>query len=249
MNYIWYPLIEAIRLGYDTKKLRYRAADMKFHYTTGDEEIWYNGGSHHVSPLLEYIPLVLYDSDKTVKDDDKFSRVDVNPYHRFGAIFEHILRPGRSDPNDLIVCDIITHILAHLDTIRGMSKRDFRIMLVIDEIESGCFGGAEYIAGLFSVAEKRALAEALIMLYETGNCLRCLDSLFSTIMTDFNILLRDNKEVVFYNPYAPNEREDKKLRFIIKLLLPIDLPYVIHWRHTYGSIEHPESMALEEFVL
>ena len=100
------------------------------------------------------------------------------------------------------------------------------------------------------MVEKRALVESLIMLYETSNSFRSLDALLNKIMTDFNIRLRDdNAEVVFYNPYEFDEREEKKLRFIIKLFLPINVPYVIHWQYTYGIIEHDQNMLLEEFVL
>jgi len=140
-------------------------------------------------------------------------------------------------------------MLAHIDRICGMSRRDFHILVIINEIENGCFGdmGADF--RLFSTAEKRALAEGLLMLYESSNSIRCLDTLFHMIMTDFEVRLRDNEEVVFYNPYGFDEKEDKKLQLIIKLFLPIDFPYVVHWRHTYGSIDHDESMILESFVL
>jgi len=119
----------------------------------------------------------------------------------------------------------------------------------MEEIKNGCFGDTEDAFTLFNTIEKRVLAEGLIMLYETSNSFRSLDALLSKIMTDFNIRLRDNTEVVFYNPYEFDEREEKKLRFIIKLFLPINVPYVIHWQHTYGIIEHDQSMLLEEFVL
>lgn len=248
MNYIWYPLIEAIQSGYDTTKIRYRVSDRKFYYDIGDETLCFSAGAHHMSPYLEYMPLVLFDPDKTVTSEDKFSRVDINPYHRFGSIFNHILKSERSDPNDLIVCDVITHMLAHIDRICGMSKHDFIIFLILNEISDGCYGDKEAIE-LFNVSEKRELAEALIALYKTSNGLRCLADLFTRIMTDFIVRIRDNKEVVFYNLYGFDNKENKKLRFIIKLFLNIDFPYVIHWRHTYGTIGFDESMVLEEFVL
>ena len=249
MNYIWYPLIEAIVADYDTTKIRYRVCDKTFFDAIGDETIRISANAHHISPLLEYLPLALYDPDSSVSLEDKLAHADVNPYHRFSAIFSHILRPERYDQNDLIICDIITHMLAHIDRICGMSRRDFHILVIINEIENGCFGdmGADF--RLFSTAEKRALAEGLLMLYESSNSIRCLDTLFHMIMTDFEVRLRDNEEVVFYNPYGFDEKEDKKLQLIIKLFLPIDFPYVVHWRHTYGSIDHDESMILESFVL
>jgi len=249
MNFIWYPLIEAIQAEYDTNKIRYRVSDRTFFDILNGETIRINARAHHISPYIEYLPIALYDPDKAVKLEDKLARVDVNPYHRFYAIFHHILQPERHDANDLILCDIITHFLAHVDRICGMCRRDFRILIIIEEIERGCFGDAKEVFSLFNISEKRALAEGLLMLYETANSIRCLDALFQRIMTDFEVRLRDNMEVVFYNPYGFNEREDKKLQFIIKLFLPVDFSYVIHWQYTYGTIEHDESMMLEGFVL
>ncbi|MCL1976061.1 MAG: hypothetical protein FWG61_07885 [Firmicutes bacterium] len=249
MNYIWYPFIEALQSDFDTTKIRYRLCDRVFFDTLNGDTIRVSAGAHHISPLLEHIPLALYDPDHVVKEEDKFTHADVNPYIRFGSIFSHILSPERTDPNDLIVCDIITHMLAHIDRICGMSKRDFKLMLIIKEIENGCFGENNEVFALFNTVEKRAIAEILLMLYATSHSLRCLDALFRMIMTNFHLRMRDNTEIVFYTPYAFDEREDKKLRFIIKLFLPIDYPYTIHWRYTYGSIEHDESMILERFVL
>jgi hypothetical protein len=249
MNFIWYPLIEAIQQDYDTTKLHYRVKDRKFFTRAGDEELRYLAGAHQISPYLEYTPLALYDPDKAVKLEETLARADINPYIRFGSIYKHILLPERNDPNDLLVCDIITHMLAHIDRICGMSRRDFRVLLIMNEIAGGCFGDRADVFKLFSTPEKRGLAEALIMLYETGNTLRSLDALFGKIMTDFSLRLRDNEEVVFYNPYGFMEQEDKKLRFIIELFLPVDFPFVIHWRYTYGTTGLDESTIMERFVL
>jgi hypothetical protein len=248
MNYIWFPLIEAIQAEYDTTKIRYRVCDRLFFEQWEDETLRIEARAHHISPLLEYIPIALYDPDHSVKLEDKLARVDVNPFYRFTSIFSKILEPERYDPNVLVVCDIITHMLAHIDRICGMCRRDFRILIIIDEIENGCFGDARGVFHLFTTLEKRALAEGLIMLYNTSNCLRSLDALFHVILTDFEVRLRDGIEVVLYNPYGFNEREDRMLKFIIRLFLPIDFPYVIHWQYTYGSIDHDESMMLERFV-
>jgi hypothetical protein len=242
-------MIEAIQAECDTTKIHYRVCDRTFFDTLDGEPIRISANAYHVSPLLEYMPVALYDPDKAVKLEDKIARADVNPYLRFGSIFSNILQPDRNDPNDLIVCDIITHILAHVDRICGMSRRDFRILMIIDEIENGWYGDLGSMFRLFTPMEKRALAESLIMLYETSNSLRTLDTLFSLIMTDFEVRIRDNEEVVFYNPYGFNAREDEKMQFIIKLFLPVDFPYVIHWQYTYGSIDHDKSMIIERFVL
>ncbi|MCL1810049.1 MAG: hypothetical protein FWG42_09845 [Clostridiales bacterium] len=249
MNYIWYPYIEAIQTEYDMTKLCYRVCEKVFFVQLGDETVKMPAGAHQISPLLEYVPVAMHDPDKVVKQETRLSRLDVNPFFRFGKIFNNILNPERTDHNDLVVCDVITHLLAHIDRICGMSRRDFRLLLIVKEIENGCYGSDTSAFRLFSVTEKRALAEMLIMLYETTNTLRCLDNLFHMIMTDFDVRLRDDEEVEFYNPCRFDKREDEKLKFIIKLFLPVGFSYVVHWEYTYGTIGHDESMVLGRFVL
>ena len=249
MNYIWAPLIEALQAGYDTTKINYRVRDRVFYDSTDYEVVPVSAGAHHTSPLFEYIPRVLHGPGEKIRNEEKFSKIDVNPYDRFTSIFKHILSPERSDQNDVIVCDVMTHILAHIDRICGMSRRDFRILLIIGEIEAGWFGENGGALRLFSVFEKRALAEALIMLYETSNGIRILDALFNMIMTDIDVQIRDNEEIVFYSPYGLDEREEEKLRLIIKLFVPVGIPYVVHSRYTYGTIGREGDVRLEEWVI
>ena len=249
MNYIWYPYIKAIQSGFDTTKINYNVKDKEYYYNAGDEQFIYNADPHRASPFFEYMPVVLSVTEEAVTPEEKFSSVDVNPYYRFDAIFSHILQPDRNDPNDLIICDIIMHMLADVDRICGMSKNDFRLMLMVEEIENGCFNDTNDTFKLFNTTEKRILAEGLTMLYKTSNSLRSLDVLLKRIMPDFSIGIRGNEEVVFYNSYKFNEHEEKKLQFIIKLFLPINFAYVIHWRYTYGVIGYDQSMVLEGFVL
>ena len=248
MNYIWYPIIKAMERGYDVAKIHYRVKDREFYYNAWDKHFIYNAEEHRVSPLFEYMPVVLYDPADAVDFAAKYSCVDINPYHRFGHIFSRILRPDRNDPNDLIICDIMLHILAYVDRICGMSKRDFQIMLIIAEIEQGCYGNNDGAFALFNTKEKRAVAESLIMLHEIENGLRSLDALLKKILTDFKMWVRDETELVLYNPYPLDEQDDKKLRFILKLFLPIGLPYVVHWQYTYGIIGQDDRMVLEAFV-
>ena len=248
MNFIWNPFIEAIKAGYDMTKINYRLDRPRTDGFDGND-VFTPADAHQVSPYLEYTPVALLDPDSIISKEEKFSRVDVNPYIRFGKIFSHILDPERSEPNDLAICNIITHMLAHVDRICGMDKRNFRVRLIAREIEGGCYGKCTEAFQLFSASEKRALAEALIRLYETSDVLKCLDALFHTIMTDFRVHVLGDFEVVFYNPYPYDEQEDEKLQFIIQIFLPMDFEHVVHWQYTYGTVEHDVSMMLEGFVL
>jgi hypothetical protein len=242
--------MKALEHGYDPAKIHYRVKDREFYYAVGDEEFVYNAEEHRISPLFEYIPIVLRDPHDVNELKDMLTCVDVNPFDRFGKIFNHILHPDRNDPNDLIICDILLHILAYVDRICGMTKRDFQALLIIDEIEQGFYGcSIKNTFDLFNHTEKRAIAEALMMLYETQSCFRSIDALLGKIMPYFSCWFRDNEEVLFYTPFPHNEVESRKLQLIIDLLLPINLPYVVHWQYTYGVVEQESSMLLEKFVV
>jgi len=232
-GYIWYPFIEALCHEKDAVGIHYRLG----HNTNSLI------GNASISPFLEYVPKTLYSSNEDASD---YRTVDVNPYFRFKKIFKDILN-SESNANYEIVCDLIMHILVDIDRICGMNRRDFLITMIVDGIERGHYG-REAIQ-LFNMVEKRVLAEVLIMFYNTSDSLSCLKTLFTMIMTDFDIILKDNEEFIFYNPYPFDQQNNEKIKFIIKVLLPIGFPYVIHWRYSYGYIGYAESMNCEEFVL
>ena len=249
MNFIWLPLIQAIQNGYAAANIHYKLKDKEDTFTVDGEKHSHGSHTHRISPLFEYMPTVLFDPNGAVPLGRKIAEVDINPYHRFGEIFNHIILPDRDDPNDPLVFDAITHILAHIDRICGMSKRDFQIIMIMKGLEDGSHGETDDHYGLFTFPEKRAVAEALLGMYETANCLRTLDRLLSTIMPECGFRIKDNEEAVFYSRLSHDEKEEKKLRYLIKFFLPIGHPHVIHWRNTYGTVGYEKGMALEEFVL
>lgn len=231
-GYIWYPFIKAICTNKDTTDIHYRIGNN----TKGSI------GDACVSPLLEYVPKTTYASG----EDDDYSAVDINPYFRFATIFKDMLT-AENEFNYALINDVIMHTLVNIDRICGMSKRDFLIISIIDEIDKGFYGSG---AGkLFNMIEKRALAEILIMFYNSTDSISCMRALFKTIMTDFQIIIKENEEFVFYNPNAFDEQNHEKIKLIIKLFLPIGFSYVIHWGYSYGYIGYSESMNCEEFVL
>jgi len=229
MSWIWHTLIKAIQLEYDPSVINYVVSD-----------------ENRLSPYIEQIPLALYDPENIVSPEEIFNRVEVNPYLRFSKIFTRILNPERDEPNDEIVCDLVTHVLADIDRICGMSKRDFQLVLIVKDLDSGCFGDD---ISLFSAVEKKALAQVLLLFYKIPDFIQALLVLFSLIMRDVYLTNRDNTELVFYIPRPFDESDDMKLRFIIKIFVPIDFTYVIHWQYTYGVIDRPETIRIDRFVL
>jgi len=231
-GYIWYPFIKSICNNKDI---------VNIHYKLGGSNTKDFVGNAAISPFLEYVPKTI-----SASNDDDYSTVDVNPYFRFKKVFKDILNT-ENNLNYEILCDIIMHTLVNIDRICGMNRRDFLIMTIIDEIDEGYYGSEA--VKLFNTVEKRFLAEVLIMFYNTSDSLSCLTALFKMILTDFQITLKDNEEFIFYNPDPFDKQKVEKIKFVIKLFLPIGFPYTIHWRYSYGYVGYSESMNCEEFVL
>lgn len=229
MNYIWEPLIKM------------QQQDMNL------EELHYFVQNSRVSPYLELQADSLYEKNLT---KDAIAHIDTNPYTRFPEIFEKFITAdnlGYEEFNESFA-DIILHYLADLDLKSGMSKREFYIRFVIADLEQGAFGSKEKL-GEFTVTEKRVLADGLLTLYQTTDSINCLIHVINCILPFCQVLIRDGEEIVFYMRETQNTGTETKIQFIIKLFLPIQFPFVLHWMKTYGLAGYDETMKLEEFVI
>lgn len=86
--------------------------------------------------------------------------VEVNPFYRFFDIFSEILdinQKGYEKTREIFV-DTVFHYLALTDLRMGMSKKDYYLKFLAEELESGQFGSkAKAAMRLFSRYEKDIL--------------------------------------------------------------------------------------------
>ena len=184
------------------------------------------------------------------KYDGNFSKLDVNPYIRFFAIFDSLLTPddlGYEEFNQAL-SDILLHYLADLDLKLGMCKQDFYIGFLVKDIEKGAVGGLEELKE-FMGTEKREIAKWLLCFYRTGDGVFCLLRAAKKLLPSCEIFVREGEEFVFHMREPWNEQTEKRLLFLIGLFLPVSASYTVHWIKTYGVVGYEETMELESFVL
>ena len=117
MQYIWEVVLAAEKNGIREADLRYEVAEVR-------------------SPYLEvsFCDLNTQTVEQTV--------VEVNPFYRFFDIFSEILdinQKGYEKTREIFV-DTVFHYLALTDLRMGMSKKDYYLKFLAEELESGQFG-------------------------------------------------------------------------------------------------------------
>lgn len=228
MEYIWEPVILFERQEQKRTAINYRVQKTR------------------VSPYMELQTDSIYEEMEQNESDYYF---DVNPYKRFSEIFDFITSDdlGYTELNEGLG-DMILQYLADIDIQSKLCKREFYIGFFIKELEEGAFGNKDAFQ-LFTVVEKRAIAQELITLYETADYFPCLMRTIKIIFPACELYIRDKEEVVFYMKEKENQIQHKKLFAICDLFLPITFPFVIHWLKTYGVVGHNSTMRLEDFIL
>jgi len=241
MNYIWEQLIQTVHDGLN-------ASDIHF-------LVFRN----NVSPHLEILADV---SLQTNINKNMLLEVDVNPYMRFSKIFyaftqKELGDPEKQEPLINVVeyqefteatIDVVLHYLAEVDWLTGLTKHDFHIKLIIKDMENGIFGDIKTIE-MLNANEKVVLADQLIALYRTGDNIPCLLRAISKIFSYCQAVVKDGEELVFYFREPQNMEIDAKIRFVIRLFLPISIDFSIHWLLTYGIVDYDNTMFIEEFIL
>jgi hypothetical protein len=144
------------------------------------------------------------------------------------------------------LCDIITHLLAQTDTICGMAKQDFQVMAVMREMEAGLFGYADCVK-LFTLIERRIIADSLLTLYRTSDIFGCIRRIFKSVEPDVYIQIRNGEELVLYAQTKETEEKSNRINFLISMFVPVGYKRAVHWEYTYGVVLEKEK--LEEFVL
>lgn len=228
-NQIWAPYLAMLQQEGDLTRL---------HYTVKN---------NRVSPYLELQAESLHGNGTY---EDGFARLDVNPYVRFFSVFDPLLTPDNPgyEEFDQALSDIILHYLADLDIKMGMCRHDFHIRLLMRDLERGVYGGLAELAA-FTKMEKRVVAEWLLCFYQTGDGPDCLSGAVHMLLPVCEIYIREGEEFVFYMRQPQDETEERRIRFLIRLFLPLACSWTVHWTQTYGVLGYEETTQMEDFIL
>ena len=223
MQYIWEVVLAAEKNGIRGADLQYEVPEVR-------------------SPYLE---VSFYDlNTQTVEQ----TVVEVNPFYRFFDIFSEILDINQKEYEKTreIFVDTVFHYLALTDLRMGMSKKDYYLKFLAEELESGQFGSkAKAAMRLFSRYEKRYLVVA------SRNYLEIFKWLFQEIYINSMIYVSMDcaNELYIYVGSAETQEERERVQFLLDTFLPIGMRTEVFYLEHFGILDMEETMVIDKVLL
>lgn len=230
MNYIWDTCIKARRQGLK------------------QEDITFHPGQSY-SPYME----MAFD-ELNISEFTPPLRVEMNPYYRFGAIFQELLDANFAGHEELreVLFDMVTQFLLFLDCQQGFNKREYYGRFIYEDIKNGMFGKAikESIPA-FTTDEFEMVVQNLITLYRTESSLYLFKQVVRSIFTTSIIYYRseDTPEILIYLSTAETTKNKQKMDTLIALFLPLGFKYRLYWQEHFGLIGHESTMHINHIVI
>lgn len=228
MNYVWDLVIKAKEIEIPKEKIKFSAAET-------------------YSPYMEL-------SNEYINSNLIEEKVEVNPYYRFYEIFKDMFNIDNNLDMELrsTLFDIFIHFLTDIDLKQGMSKKEYYMKFILNDIENNTFGKSiRKNIEMFNDKEKDMLAYNILRLYITGETLYLLKDttrkLFKSSMIYTNYEEKD--ELLFYIGEEKTEEKLAKLELIKELFLPVKFHTEVYWQNHFGVIGVEETMKIEGIVL
>ena len=228
MNYIWDLVIKAEHAGILKQDIYFAVPDV-------------------YSPYME-VSFVDLNSQQIDR------HVEINPYYRFHSIFRDLLDVDYHDMSEFksTLFDMIVHLLAEIDILQGLNKRDYYIRFVIKDLASGMYGeDNQKKIELFNHSEKIVIASNILRLYETGEAVYLLKDTMRKIFMKSTIYANcdEKDELLFYVGQKESEKARAKIELIKDLFLPVRFHTEIYWEYHFGMIGVEETMQLDRIAL
>ena len=227
MNYIWELMIRAKEKGVDE-------ADVFFKYG---------------KPFSAYMELSFEDINET----DILHEVEINPFYRYYSIFKELFEPNINENEELIevIHDLIIHHLKDIDVFMGMNKREYYIKFVIDDMKDGFFG--EYIKDkidIFTLGEQKIVANSILNLYRTNECMHLLKDTVSRIFRNAYIFsnIAEKDEIILFLRTKETKEKYEQIEVLKYLFLPFKCNVEVYWEQIFGVIGTYEMMKMNEIM-
>jgi len=193
-------------------------------------------------------------SDACINFNEVEEEIEINPYYRYYEIFKDLFNINNEEYIELreTLFDIVMHFIADIDAMSGMTKREFYLRFIIEDISKGILG--ERIKKNFEIfdnKEKMIIAENLIKMYKTGQTLYLLRDTVRRIFLNTTIYANNEmkNELLFYIPYSRSEINEAKMEFIKEFFLPINFRTEIYWEDHFGVIDVEETMKIDSIAI
>ncbi len=229
MQYIWEVVLAAEKNGIKEADLQYKVAEIR-------------------SPYIE-VSFCDLNTENLVQ-----TVVEVNPFYRFYDIFSGILDINQKmyGKTKEIFADAVFHYLALTDLRMGMSKKDYYLKFLTEELESGQFGSrAKSAMQLFLGYEKRYIVLALMDTVSSGNGTEIFKRLFREIYKNSVIYVSMDcaSELYIYVGKAETTEERERVRFLTDTFLPVGTRTEVFYLEHFGIVDIEETMVLDQILL
>lgn len=194
-------------------------------------------------------------NQRHVKNKD----VEINPLYRFSPMFEYVLHP---DVKDLIFInqqnfinyyfDLNIHILAEIDLCHGMTKREFYIRKIRQEMLNGIFGESAREGMMQLKKDKQlAVADELLCVMETGSSVHSFCHIMKQIFKGCIIYqsIAHPQKLYVYIGKERDEQLQKQWRMIRETFLPIDIEVREFWANHFGIMDIDETMRIDAIAI
>lgn len=180
--------------------------------------------------------------------------VEVNPYYRFYEIFKDLFHPEVIIDEQFrnVFFDLVMHLLADIDLMQGMNKREYYIRFVLKEIEQGAFGkNIQHAFPLFTRDEKEIIALNILRLYQTNEALYLFIDTMKKVFRNSIVYVKseEQEELLVYVGVKKTEKTEQKVKLIKRIFLPIQFQVKLFWTYHFGIIDVEETMKINQIAL
>ena len=175
--------------------------------------------------------------------------VEINMLFRFARIFKELLHKDLTEFPEFqkFLFDAVVHLLAESDLHHGLSKREFYIRKVGQEIASGGFGMsvARGFAAIPSEKRDRLAALALSQI-QTGATLFYFRKAVLVLVPN---AIADRKQILVYVGTEKAEDLEREAVFLEDMFLPVNYRLRIFWERHFGVIGVDSTMQIGEIEI
>lgn len=227
MNYIWELMIKAKDQEID------------------EADIFFKLGE----PFSPYMELSFDELNET----KVLHQVEINPFYRYHSIFKNLFEPNVAENEELVenIHDLVIHHLKDVDVFMGMNKREYYINFVIDDMKDGFFG--EYLQekiNIFTRGEQKIIANSILDLYKTNECMHLLKDTVSRIFRNAYIFsnIAEKDEIILFLRTKETKKKLEQIEVLKYLFLPFKCNVEVYWEQIFGVIGIYEMMKMDEIM-
>jgi len=234
VNFIWDIVLQAARDDFESHKLFFKPAES---YSPYYEHSFSCINQRHVDKV----------------------EVEINPLYRFSPIFEYLLHP---DVTDLVFenqrqfimfyFDLTAHILAEIDLCHGMTRREFYIRKIRQEMLSGIFGETVK-AGMEQLKRERqiSVADEFLKVIEVGSSVHSFCHIMKQVFEGC-IVYQSRAHPQKLYVYIGRERDEqlqKQWQMLRETFLPLDIEVKEFWAEHFGILDINETMKIDAIAI